>query len=681
MRVIRKTRALVAAAIIVLGFAALTVASAVRISSSFRKAPRERILLQVMHSARPDRLLARAIFFRKGAASYREDLHAMAYAQPSPVADNAWNRWILERELLTLDASEAAPLLATIPVTPSGRILGLLEKELTEDRCEVLPTLARVHVARAETIYRNWVEGRMQRPDAAKYLSDHLACFTASVLVPPSRLLDATWEHLSEEQKQDLTSKDYWYPDFSKEVAADVIAWLSRSLDGGRVRMESVTGLLGAATAKAASWKTSRELFAKHGHTLESHSVFEFFEPIPDDRAVEMAASVFETLPETDGALPRALFHVVAHRDIVRAERLAASHLTSADDPLLNDLVVLLVRHGSSLGGKWIDRAFQGQRPRSELFSYISQYLEGSRATDLYREISGHDLMAVGKLWLLQSAIGGWSGETVRWPEFIKRFPWHPSTDDAYYRLAFGELALGKPREALDWIGRYQQSAHPDRDAEPFLFLTARRALAKDPTYAPVAWAFVTTPLAGALLGSQQDLLSYRTTVSALLKGQDHAVLVGCEETALRRIFTIADAAIQAHNLEERLELTRKSVSKQRIPLPLLFGWCTEPPAWTPIEPDWPASEDVLESRFADEPLGDVVRRVAEQLHAPASDVRSAQAIRDWTDWIAKEVDDPYASAAWHRLWAPITEAYPEAVDTSKKIPGSGSMPKEDDPE
>jgi hypothetical protein len=181
--------------------------------------------------------------------------------------------------------------------------------------------------------------------------------------------------------------------------------------------------------------------------------------------ATEAATFVYTKTATSRPDVASAALHVLAHvAGVSELERLAAALLAGPDSELRKNAIVLLVRHGSAIGQQRLDEAFRGASPRHEQFRQIDEYIYGSQAADAYRRLARHDLRQTGKTFPPAGSENDDASTVAAWDQFIKDYPWFPSTDDAYYRKAFAQLAIGDREGARRTVREYQARTFPDND-------------------------------------------------------------------------------------------------------------------------------------------------------------------------------------------------------------------------
>jgi len=205
-------------------------------------------------------------------------------------------------------------------------------------------------------------------------------------------------------------------------------------------------------------------------------SYFDWLWPTDGDSEIltnalnELLVSTFKEMSIASPLRARFLFYALCRRSLSLCESAGQEILSQNDSELRKSVIVILVRYGSQLGIRHIDEAFSGSARRLDKFRTVSQYLYGSEATTEYIRISGHDYLKTGKLF---PPAGASSGDSVaieisEWENFINRYPYHPATDDAFYRLAAAEVIRKNFVGALNVVDRYLKVRDqlPDVDAD-----------------------------------------------------------------------------------------------------------------------------------------------------------------------------------------------------------------------
>jgi len=163
-------------------------------------------------------------------------------------------------------------------------------------------------------------------------------------------------------------------------------------------------------------------------------------------------------------------FHKIVDKDVLVGEYISKNILLGEDSSLRKGVIVLLIRHGSLVGGEYIDQAYKGSAPRLELFKNGFSYLYGSSAVEQYTYIARHDYRETGKHFPPIYCKPPLDNEIELWEQFIDEYPWFPGTDDAYYRLAFRYYAEQKIGDSLRIIDEFYNRSFTDSDAETLIF-------------------------------------------------------------------------------------------------------------------------------------------------------------------------------------------------------------------
>lgn len=140
------------------------------------------------------------------------------------------------------------------------------------------------------------------------------------------------------------------------------------------------------------------------------------------------------------------------------------------------NLLVLLSRHSKNIPFEieYFDEVFLGKSPRSMLFLGISQYSSGSAVIQEYEKIVEHGYANAEINWPLEkyrdSGVENLKMKINLWNSFIKKYPTHPSVDDAYLRLAFDLFNTNSFDDGINVIENYfRNNNRPDRSAESIL--------------------------------------------------------------------------------------------------------------------------------------------------------------------------------------------------------------------
>ena len=132
-----------------------------------------------------------------------------------------------------------------------------------------------------------------------------------------------------------------------------------------------------------------------------------------------------------------------------------------SDSELKKNMIVLAYRSVDVLEiyPNNVDEAFSGSEPRSMLFRNIEDYLTGSNVITEYEMITEHKYMSTASLWPLSSYSRNDSNyiqtKYNKWKKLINKYPWHPSIDDMYLRLAFDQFNLKQYTQGVNEITQY----------------------------------------------------------------------------------------------------------------------------------------------------------------------------------------------------------------------------------
>jgi hypothetical protein len=307
-----------------------------------------------------------------------------------------------------------------------------------------------------------------------------------------------------------------------------------------------------------------------------------FFELAPDASVPAIARTLFDTARPAHVELAASAFHHLVHTDIAAAEQLAASFYDEGDSTLRKAAIVLLIRHRSHAAGRWMDDAFTGQAPRRTYFSARFEYVYGSRATDLYEEISGHDYLSGGKPW--PPAAQPAAGAAERWASFIERYPWHPGADDAAYHMLYTSFHAGDYRRVLAGVESYFARERPDRDADPWVAYLARETVLaapaeiSDPPWVQILRILSSTSLAELLAGPPDRLRHWLANLEWVRADEERLRATGIPARAAEEMARIAQAALTAPRWSVA-ELGRTDRVRPETVYPALYGLYLHPRA------------------------------------------------------------------------------------------------------
>jgi len=282
----------------------------------------------------------------------------------------------------------------------------------------------------------------------------------------------------------------------------------------------------------------------------------------------EIISLTFEEMSIESPLRARFLFYALCRRSLSLCESAGQKVLNRSDSELRKSVIVILVRYGSQLGIRHIDEAFTGSARRLDKFRTVSQYLYGSDATAEYIRISGHDYLKTGKLFPPAGASSGDSigVEISDWNNFIERYPYHPATDDAFYRLAAAEIIRSNFAGALDVVDQYLKVRDqlPDVDADTaFSAILRILALADLPNPRPAdAASFVSLKVAYSSLVKFSNAVQESTSETqrfelvASLFDSVELSQIKANDSPYRDLFIVDDDDLQILMDMKRIALT-----------------------------------------------------------------------------------------------------------------------------
>lgn len=453
----------------------------------FRKLPQRSIAEKYFTGKYPHDIFARALIFKRGVPSYECIIRSWAY-KPNQISNTFWNRWILENDVSRMTLKERVEHLPEYPLDPEG-ILPYLKDILYgfSDGYKVLSVLAKFQAS--TSIYQDWIEKRIVlRQDGKLFLK----CIKYIVQLPDvdmgklfemfrTDLIVATEKDLSGDELggfeyyqlkgcgSDLYSF-YIIRQFLKlgtKTSASLLDWMDKSLSNNRLELTAfvarVIGLYTYSTNPQEVQIAQTILMRELGELDPCEASFLDCSTIP-------AKKLFSITQSSSPLVAISFFHNLAHGSIIEAEAVAKPILSGPDSELRKGLIVLLIRHGSSVGKLYLDDAFRGNAKRSILFQRIEEYVYGSEVVERYCRIARHAYTGIPKTWPLYGFDGStWQEEVGEWRKFIDEIPWFPGTDDAYYRMGYLQYAFGDWEDAVKTIREFASRELPDNDARQYV--------------------------------------------------------------------------------------------------------------------------------------------------------------------------------------------------------------------
>lgn len=459
--------------VVYLGVCASTILDVRRV----RKHPNRAPALALFQGNLPHNLLGRLVLFRPGSDEFNFDILSWAY-ESNLITDNFWNRWILENALLKIPEDQRLELLYLYPLKPTSRLLPGLQKALAKGQYRVLPVLNRMEDSEGRRVSRQWIQENIVTPHNSRLFVN-----ASGVLARSSSPNDFTenvdkfWPQLSNSERQRTIIKLAGHLARDPQGANEVFKWTAASLENGNLKMTCATdALLGRFLSIPTSRTQALELVAQKAGDIEANYVDLLFGLVSKTESSELARALAQRVGDKNAPLLLEIIHHVAHRNILDAEEIAKPILAGADSVMKKGVIVVLVRHGSVLGKRIIDQSFTGPSPRKTMYPNSTAYEHGNSASERYRVLATHDYKETGKTWPPSYLHGGPSQEEISgWKQFIESYPWHPGTDDAFYRLAFSQLSQGDQRGAWATVNAYVKRDYwPDDDATPYVYQVLR---------------------------------------------------------------------------------------------------------------------------------------------------------------------------------------------------------------
>jgi hypothetical protein len=509
---------------------------------SFRKHPQRSEAVGFFGGDLPHKILARALMFKRGTREYNQDL--MLWANESKqISDWPWNRWMLEKRVAEAAPEDRAVLLQRYPLTPTTDLIPFITEALNQGHYPLLPLLSRTNSEDAFRIYREWIDGRIVRPRNLKLFVAASGALVQSKTYSFPQLINTYWPQLNAAQRDRTIAKIAAHLKDEPDTANELFNWTKSSLSNGTLKMNCPTvALIGRFLSIPSLRGATLDIIAQNANAIGTSQVNLLFRYVEKaDRSV-LAGEILERFKDKNTPALLELIHYVAHEDIVKAEELVKPFLTGNDSELRKGVVVVLVRHGSVVGKGMIDQTFSGSVPRKTLYLHSVDYQNGSAATELYRQLSTHDYNETGKTWPPTYFRGGPSPDEVRqWKQFLISYPWFPGTDDAYYRLAFSQLAQGDYQGCLLTVKDYLRRDYwPDNDVKPYMMHILRNlAFASDLTdnelpFLPYMRVLVSNPLASKITGPTEGLDSYIASIDWFLSNPQYIRFLNTDERTLK---------------------------------------------------------------------------------------------------------------------------------------------------
>lgn len=481
---------------------------------TFRQHPQRSTAVRYFRGAWPHQILARLLVFKRGSRAYNSDLLEWAY-HSKLIADDFWNRWILERNIENLPEEERGQILPHYPLTPTDRLLPFIAKALEQNHYEVLPLLGRTDSQEAQQLYKAWIEEKIIKARNPRLFVAASGSLAQSNVVFLPDLINGFWPQLNSSQKERVTAKIAAHLSDEPRIATPLFDWSKANLFQNSSTLDnSSTALMGRFLANTALRARALELLSQKGRSIDPARSSLLLQFVEKQDLETLAKPILEKLKDQNPDAALEVLHNVAHHNIAAAESLADPYLAQSDSEFRKGVIVILVRHGSTKGRGMIEESFSGAAPRKTMYPASADYGKGNRAAQLYGELSSHDYAEVGKTWPPSYLAKRPSmAEINGWKQFVTTYPWYPGTDDAYYRLAFSQFAQKDYQGCLATIKEYIKRPYwPDNDTRPFMMRLLRNLIvASDVADADMPFArplriIVANPLGPMLLGSRDNI-------------------------------------------------------------------------------------------------------------------------------------------------------------------------------
>ncbi len=516
---------------------------------AFRKHPQRSTAVAYFRGNMPHNILARMLVFKRGSTAYNADLLEWAY-HSKLITDTFWNRWILENNLEKSSEEERLELLPHYPLTPTTRLIPLIEKALSKDRYQVLPVLSRANTEESSQIYRTWIQDKIVKPHNASLFIAASGYIAQSSTVSFPDLVNAFWPQISATQKQSLLIRLAAHLPDEPRISNSAFAWAKSAVFSANSPLDcSMMALMGRFLSINDLRAQTLELIDQTSINMKAKNIPLLLHFVRKGELRQTAALVLDRMKDRNNQAVLAIIHHLAHEDITVAEELAEPYLSGNDSEIKKGVIVLLVRHGSAKGRAMIGEAFTGKVPRKTMFISSESYENGNVAADLYSKLASHDYRETGKTWP-PSYFGKRPSpeEIIRWKQFIESYPWFPGTDDAYYRLAFSEFAQKDYPACFATIKAYLRREYwPDNDAKPYMMHLLRNlALVSDIAdnelpFVPHIRTIASNPLALMLIGSQENVDSVIGSLNWFLSNPMYIQFLNTDSRTLKVMRDVAE--------------------------------------------------------------------------------------------------------------------------------------------
>lgn len=451
-----------------------------------RKLPDRTSFLHAVNATEPQGIIYRLLLLKSGAYFYDAAILPWLYGEGVQIKDNYWNRFLLERHLLNVPNDLAVDYIARYPLTPGLRLLPLVKDSIHDGNLESLLLFDKFE--QSQQYLDEWIENKLIHANDFRLFAKSFPYLLELTDVNLEYLLT----HFIGDFETAAIGDDSWRYGilFYRDILSGYLA-KSRHLQriNNWVTDAVASGELSFTAAK--SFLSALLIIPETSHAIENFVISKNSPVSPLDTIALVLPSecldyvensceipitvpdgildvVFKTL-ETSPEMYLSIFHGLVNSRHPSAEVIAKKIIEGDDSEIRKGIIVLLSRHEYVLPKTSLDKAFQGDSPRTLLFKYSDQYI-GSEAFHRYESLSGHAYNSIGKRF--PPYLGGQtlsSLDILGWEKFISDYPWFPANDDAYYRLAHLYFVLGDFNKAKTTIKKFNNRNFVDRDVEPYM--------------------------------------------------------------------------------------------------------------------------------------------------------------------------------------------------------------------
>lgn len=473
------------------------IGNAVSTARNFRKHPSESVAYTLLKGTSFSDYIAREVMFYPGSSSYESDFRNWVY-QPSSMANTWWNRSLIARDAARMDSSDREQFLPYSPVSLNGSVLSLIVTDLDHGHTWELSALGLANNnTTGERLCSQWVQRHLLTTENRKLFVTAapgiLKCSYSHMTV----LFQRYWPELKPSQQDTLLEDVADNLQRNSQAADDFFTWFKTALSTGDLRnLPNTTAVLADFIRFDRQRHDATLLITQEAGELAPSHIYHLLDLIDTDEerandhfatgepphsssylasgtANVLANELIDNFAHVKPQVALAAFRYVANQDVHQAERIARPVLDGPDSELRKGEIVILVDNDSVLGRRHIDEAFRGTAPRRTMFRSWFDYIDSSRAADLYKKLARHDYLETGKTWPPSTTKAPLRFDDVEdWREFIKLYPWFPGTDDAYYRMIFSEYMSHDFIHAIQDTSEYLHRELPDRDADPYVYYT-----------------------------------------------------------------------------------------------------------------------------------------------------------------------------------------------------------------